>query len=64
MKSGLPLSLASYPGPAQLYVASSMEKRAEPGIFSHAIGKWRKFAELTGCVLRIVQLTTRLILGV
>ena len=27
--------LASYPGPAQLSVACSTEKRGEPGIFSH-----------------------------
>ena len=29
------LSLASFPGPAQLSVACSTEKRGEPGIFSH-----------------------------
>ena len=28
------------------------------------IGKWRKFSEQTGCVLRIVQLTTHSMLGV
>ena len=28
------------------------------------IGKWQKFSEQTGCVLRIVQLTTRSTLGV
>ena len=28
-------SLASFPGPAQLLVARSTEKRGEPGIFSH-----------------------------
>ena len=28
-------SLASFPGPAQLFVACSTEKRGEPGIFSH-----------------------------
>ena len=27
--------LASFPGPAQLFVACSTEKRREPGIFSH-----------------------------
>ena len=27
--------IASYPGPAQLFVAYSTEKRGEPGIFSH-----------------------------
>ena len=27
--------LDSYPGPAQLFVAYSTEKRGEPGIFSH-----------------------------
>ena len=27
--------LASFPGPAQLFVACSTEKRGEPGIFSH-----------------------------
>ena len=28
-------SLASFPGPTQLFVACSTEKRGEPGIFSH-----------------------------
>ena len=28
-------AIASFPGPAQLFVACSMEKRGEPGIFSH-----------------------------
>ena len=27
--------IASFPGPTQLFVAISMEKRGEPGIFSH-----------------------------
>ena len=27
--------LVSFPGPAQLFVACSTEKRGEPGIFSH-----------------------------
>ena len=29
------MNLASFPGPAQLSVACSTEKRGEPGIFSH-----------------------------
>ena len=29
------LHIASYPGPAQLSVACSMEKQGGPGIFSH-----------------------------
>ena len=28
-------SIASFPGPAQLFVACSTKKRGEPGIFSH-----------------------------
>jgi len=44
--------LALFPGPAQLSVACSTEKRGEPGIFSH-VSKLQKFAELTGCVSRI-----------
>ena len=27
--------IASFPGPAQLFVTCSTEKRGEPGIFSH-----------------------------
>ena len=27
--------LASFPGPAQLFIACSMEKRGEPGMFPH-----------------------------
>ena len=43
--------LVLFPGPAQLSVACSTEKRKEPGIFSYdVIEKWQKFAELTGCV--------------
>ena len=33
--SGCSLAVASFPGPAQLFVACSTEKRGEPGIFSH-----------------------------
>ena len=29
------VEVASFPGPAQLSVTCSMEKRGEPGIFSH-----------------------------
>ena len=40
------LLLASFPGPTQLSIAYSTEKRGEPGIFSRehdVIGKWRNF---------------------
>jgi len=38
--------IASFPGPAQLFITCSMEKWEEPGIFSHGehdiINKWQK----------------------
>ena len=59
--------LASFPGPAQLFVTCSTKKRGEPGIFSRehdVIGKLWKFSEQTGCVSRIVQSTTHSTFGV
>ena len=64
------VALASFPGPAQLSFACSTEN-GKAGrawyLFSlehDIIGKWRKFSEQTGCVSRIVQLTTCSTLGV
>ena len=51
--------VASFPGPAQLSVACSTEKPWRAWyLFSRehdVIGKWRNFAELTGCVARILN---------
>ena len=51
--------LASFPGSAQLSVACSTEKPWRAWyLFSRehdVIGKWRNFAELTGCVSRILN---------
>ena len=51
--------VASFPGPAQLSVACSTEKPWRAWyLFSRehdVIGKWRNFAELTGCVSRILN---------
>ena len=59
--------LASFPGPAQVFVACSMEKRGEPGMFPrehYVTDKWPNLAERKNEVLHIVQPTTRSMLGV
>ena len=48
-------------GRPRLSIACSTEKLGEPGSFltwNDVIRKWQNFAELTGSILRLVQLTT------
>ena len=59
--------VASFPGPAQLFVVCSTEKRGEPGMFCHMGLRNRQMAKnfrTKKQVLRIVQPTTRSTFGV
>ena len=54
-----PLCLASFPGPTQLFIACSTEKRREPGMFPHyVIHKWPKLSERESKVLHIFNCST------
>ena len=58
------LGVASFPGPAQLFVACSTEKQGETGMFPHVSITYSTNGQQKSEVLHVVQTTTRSTLGV